>query len=285
MGIVNAAGELIDFLSQPIDPVLTGEQIVATIQALAEALNGSPQIEGVGVALAASVLHGGVLLEGLTTLPGLGGFPLQDRLTRAFGRPCLIDNDANLALLAEAHFGAAKGRRNVLLLTLGTGIGGGLLLDGYLRCGSHSSSSEIGMMVIRDANGAYTPIENLASPGALMQQLGDPRGQLFERADSGDKLAQHLIDGMFEYLGMLVTNIHLLLDLDLVLLGGGLASVGPRLREGIQASFERICPPGMQFGLIVETGNLPAQVTGVIGAACLWFERTGSLPTLLCQES
>jgi len=78
----------------------------------------------------------------------------------------------------------------------------------------------------------------------------------------------------------LITNAHLLLDLELVLLGGGFAAVGEPLREGISAAIRRFCPPAYHFDLRIELGGLPADAAGVIGAASLWFEHRGLLPSL-----
>ena len=168
MGIVGRTGKVNEFLSKPIDPGLSGAQIVCEIVETALSLNEFGKVQGAAVGLAANILKGGILKTGLTTLPGLGGYPFLEELSRALSKPCLMDNDANLTLLGEAHFGAAKGVDHVLLLTLGTGIGGGLLLDGRLRRGAHSSGSEIGLTVISDSDfGSYLTVESLVSPGAL----------------------------------------------------------------------------------------------------------------------
>lgn len=280
-GIVDRTGRVSEFLSRPINPELSGEKIVREIAEMALSLNEIEKIKGAGVGLAANILKGGILKTGLTTLPGLGEYPFIEELSRAFSKPCLMDNDANLTLLGEAHFGAARGVDNVLLITLGTGIGGGLILDGHLRTGAHSSGSEIGLTIIFDPDkGSYLPVESLASPGALAQRLNDPGGKVFELARLGDENAKCLIKEMYDYLGILITNAHLLLDLDLVLLGGGIAAVGEVLLEGIQEAFTRICPPDFQFDLHIELGALPPDRAGVIGAACLFFESEGWLPKM-----
>ncbi|HLE51443.1 MAG TPA: ROK family protein [Anaerolineales bacterium] len=277
-GLVDPKGKLIEFFSQPIDPLLSGDQIVEAVVGQVKGLGSLSGISGVGIGLAANIIQGGILQRGLTTLAGLAGYPFLERLSGALGKPCLMDNDSILNLLGEVHFGAARGVDNVLLITLGTGIGSGLLLDGVIRHGAHSSGSEIGLTVVRESiTGDYVPVENLVSPGALMQKLGEPGGQLFQFAFNRDEKAQSLIDEMFEYLGVVVANAHVLLDLELVLLSGGLARVGPVLRDGVLAAFTRTCPANYQFGLRIELGDLPVDAAGVIGAACLWFEQEGWL--------
>jgi len=280
LGIVSTQGEVLELHVEPIDPALSGDEFVSLIAARARGLKDFAKIRGAGVALSACVLKGGVLEVGMTTLAGLGGFPFVERLSSLIKQPCRIDNDANLALLGEARFGAARGASNVLLLTLGTGIGGGLLLDGQLRRGSHSSGSEIGQGMVPTATLGYRSLEELASPGAMMRRLGDPRGLLFERAAAGDGQARQLIAEMYELLGLSIANAHVLLDLELVLLAGGLAHSGTVLRDGVQAAFERICPVHLQFGLQIELAALPPEAGGVIGAACLMFEEAGLMPAL-----
>ncbi|MFA5872386.1 MAG: ROK family protein [Anaerolineales bacterium] len=277
-GLVTSTGELVDFFAAPIDRQLSGDEILQVIIDQVNSLKDSTRASGIGVAVAASILKGCMFHEGMTTLSGLKGYPLCQRISDAFCKQCVIGNDANLTLLAEAHFGAAKGVRHVLLLTLGTGIGGGLMLNGQMYSGAHSSGVEIGLSLMPDwQSRSYQSIENLAAPGALMNLLGDPRGFLFQRAENGDRVALTLINTMFDYLGVLVTNAHVLLDLDLVLLSGGLASVGVTLRDGVRAAFEKFCPQPVQFDLQIELGSLRSDAAGVIGAACLYFQQQGWL--------
>ncbi|MCJ7569435.1 MAG: ROK family protein [Anaerolineales bacterium] len=282
LGIVDESGSVIEFHSEPINPFLCGDDLVALIASRAREMNLFPETRGMGLAISASVLKDGKLQPGTTNIPGLGGFTLCESLSQQLGNPCLVDNDANLALLGEAHFGAARSMSDVLLLTLGTGVGGGLLLGGILRRGAHSSGCEMGLMVVPGLQGAgYVTLESLAAPGAIMRRLGEPRGMLFEYAEAeGDDEAISLIEQMYEYLGMTIANVHILLDLELVLLAGGLAGSGQMLCDAVQRSFERICPKNLQFGLRIELANLPPNAGGVIGAACLWFENEGHLPRI-----
>jgi predicted NBD/HSP70 family sugar kinase len=79
---------------------------------------------------------------------------------------------------------------------------------------------------------------------------------------------------------LLIANVHLLLDLELVLVSGGLASAGDELQTGLQTAFQRICPQENKLDLRIELGALPVDTAGVIGASCLWFEKNGFLQTL-----
>ena len=83
---------------------------------------------------------------------------------------------------------------------------------------------------------------------------------------------------MYESLGRLIVNVHLLLDIEKIIIGGGLAEAGDALTAGLQAAVDRICPPSLHAGLRVEAGQLAPDGAGVIGAACLWYEHDGALP-------
>jgi glucokinase len=216
----------------------------------------------------------GIIRKELTNLAGLDHFPLLNELEHAFGKPCYLENDAILALLGEHRYGMARGKRDVLLLTLGTGIGGALLLNGNLRRGPHNLGCEVGMLPFPDPDmRSLKPFEQLASPKSIMHRLGDPKGYLYVKAANGDAAAQNAIEDMYGYLGWLVANVHLAVDLELVILSGGLASVGQPLCQGVKESFRKICPPEVQFDLDVVLGALPNHSAGVIGAACLCFDR------------
>jgi glucokinase len=274
VGVVNADGKLLEFTAKPIDSSLPGDEIVFEIYNTARTLSLLPQVSMVGLALAGAVLPDEKIQKELANLEGLHHYPLKDHLEEVFSRPCRIENDAILALLGEYCFGAARGQKDALLLTLGTGIGGALLLNGSIRKGPHGLGCEIGMLPFPNPNFYnLTPFEKLASPKSIMVTLGDPAGNLYRRASSGDYKAKAALDGMYWHLGWLVTAMHLALDLDLVILSGGFASIGAPLRDGVRHAFEEICPREVQFDLEIVTGALPVQAAGVIGAACLCFER------------
>lgn len=273
VGVMDSSGRLLDFAHRTIDARMDGERMVSEIYRLASGLSQFDRIQAVGIALAGAVRPGGEILKGLTNLPGIEGYPLEEKLGQAFGRPCLMDNDALLALLGECRYGIGQGFKDVLILTLGTGIGGGLLLNGKRRRGSHGIGWEAGMLPFPDPTMSnLTPFEQLASPKALMRRLGDPDGYLYERAAAGDDLARSAIASMYRYLGWLVCCMQLSFDLQLVILSGGLASVGGPLLQGVRSAFQEICPQELQFNLRIELGALPEHAAGVIGAASMVME-------------
>jgi glucokinase len=285
IGSVCPDGSLSDFYHEPVDRSLSGDQIIEWLGQRIETSYDIDKIQAVSIGLAGMVLHNQILKPGLVVLPSLGDYPLAERLSARLKKNCWIGNDASAALRGEVHFGAARGFRNVLLLTLGTGIGGGLLLDGRLREGTHGSSVEIGLFKFGyPSDGVSIAIESRYSPGAVMQRLNASNGHLFRLVREGNTHAEQLKNEMLQALGMLITNIHLLLDLELVLVSGGLADEGEELISGLRNEFECACPTEYQFGLKIKTGSLPVDTAGVVGAASVWFERAGLLPSLEVKE-
>ena len=273
VGIVNEHGDLLDFAAKPIDGAQPGEEILADIVGLAGSLPRMEQVKAVGVGLAGMIFPDGVIRKEMVNLPGLDHFPLQRKVAQVFGRPVYLENDAILALVGEHRFGAGRDCDDILLLTLGTGLGGALLLNGVVRRGPHGLGCEVGLLPYPnpDLNNRID-FERLVAPKAIMQRLGDPDGYLYERAASGNAQARRAIEEMYRHLGWLVTALHVVADFRLVILSGGLASVGAPLAAGVEAAFREICPPAVQFDLRVTVGALPAQAAGVLGAAAMCFE-------------
>lgn len=273
-GAVTADGKLRGFGSQLLDRSLGPGELAASLAPISSELAQQVEANGVGLAVAGALGSQDELLPGLHNFnPGFDDAKLAQEFSASTGLPTRIGNDANLAMLAEATFGAARAARSALLLTLGTGIGGGLLLNGELYRGTHSSAVEIGLTRAgHPDSGEIVPVESYASPAAVWKRLGGAQGgDLFELADSGDQRAVDEIGRMYDHLGLLISNIHLLLDLELVVLSGGLAAAGERVAGGVSQAFARHCPAEHQFDLEIVLGELPAEAVGVYGGAALWF--------------
>lgn len=215
--------------------------------------------------------------------------PFKDLLTTRFGLPTVVDNDANLAALAESRVGVARGYRHVLLVTLGTGIGGGNVIDGRIYRG-RSFAGEVGHMVIdvggpRCTCGQRGCWETFAS-GRRLDQIArdvaaaDPAGltarlavggpaagsHLTEAATQGDPQAAQAVAEMGVWLGIGLASLVALLDPEVIVVGGGAARAGDILlqpaRDSIMAALEgsefRRPTPLLAAGL--------GQDAGIIGA-------------------
>lgn len=270
--LVNDSGNRIAEDLCPLPQHADGEVLLSFVVARAAAVRGSVMPIGVGVGVAGALDNDGCLIGGMTNLPALAGVPLAESLQRALGVPCRVCNDARAAMLGEARFGAARTVRNALTLTLGTGTGGGLLLDGAVRVGPHRLAGEIGLTLLHRADApGWIALEDAASPGGLRRTRGLAMAGIVERAEAGDQTAAAELGRICEPLAVAIINCHVALDLEKVLLTGGMTRAGEPLVRSIRAAFARLCPPAFVDSLAIELAGL-GEWAGAMGAAALWFE-------------
>lgn len=219
-------------------------------------------------------------------------------MSERVGLPVFFDNDANLAMLAEHRAGAARGARNAAMLTIGTGIGGGLIIDGVLYQGAHGAAGELGHMVI-DQNGPPCQgncpsrgcLESLASGTALTREAlrvasEHPRGGLgralesgrditgalvTELAHDGDASALEVLELIGERLGLGILNLVNMLNPEVVVVGGGVIAAGELLLDPARRVVtERALRPSRDQVRIVRA-HFGAE-SGMVGAALLALE-------------
>jgi len=238
--------------------------------------------------------------------PNLGwkNFPLRDEIAKRTGLEATLDNDANCATLGEFWCGAAVGGRNVIGLTLGTGIGGGLILEGKLYHGSSDVAGEIGHTSI-DANGRrckcgnYGCIEAYASGPAIAERArealrgdesesilvsmadGDARRitaqTVYEASKRGDLVAREVVRETGLILGTAVANLLNIFNPDIVVLAGGVTQAGDALFQPLRAEVRRRAfKPAWQACKIVPGAlRLSAGVVGAI--ATFKMQKLGEL--------
>ena len=199
------------------------------------------------------------------TLPGWQGLNLVEELQQEFGVPVAVENDADAAALAEAHWGAAKGSERFIYITISTGIGGGIIFSGKLYRGADGAHPELGHQVI-DASGplcycrARGCWESLASGVAMTawmrsQQPGAPElsaAQICALAEQGDPLARRSSRGRGHYLGLGLANLITLFTPDAIALGGGVMKSSHLFLAGRARSSRRFAPrcPRRKPGLL-----------------------------------
>ncbi len=238
--------------------------------------------------------------------PNLGwkNFPLRDEISRRVGLEATLDNDANCATLGEFWCGAAVGGWNVIGITLGTGIGGGLILEGKLYHGSSDVAGEIGHTSI-DANGRrckcgnYGCLEAYASGPAIAERArealrgdeaesilvsmvdGDQRKitaqTVYEASKRGDETAREVVRETARILGTGVANLLNIFNPDIVVLAGGVTQAGDALFQPLRAEVKRRAfKPAVQACRILP-GALPLSA-GVVGAiATFKLQKLGEL--------
>lgn len=223
------------------------------IQAIADSIDkiirnnslGRNDILGVGLGLPGPVDTVGGLVQFLPNIPGWKRVSLKYILERKLKFPVFIDNDANLMSLAEYRLGAAKGLRNVVCLTLGTGVGGGIVIDGKLYRGSSGAAGEIGHIPINE-NGPRCNCGGIACLEAYIGNkkiIKEARGlfgkdisleQVSLLAKRKNKKAISMWSEVGRQLGVALTGITNLLNPDAIVIGGGVAQAGKVLFDRVR---------------------------------------------------
>ena len=264
------------------------------IERLVEKVRDGTDIGGVGFGLPSQIdqRHGRVLDS--TNIP-LEDLDFADEMRRRLGTDVMIDNDANVACLAEWRIGAAKGVDNVVMLTLGTGVGGGLILDGRPYRGSTGAGAELGHMTI-DEDGppcqGHCPnrgcLEVLASATGIMREanaLADarPAGTLreargggavldarfvIEHARIGDAESLQVLETVGRNLGIGIANLVNIFNPEVVVIGGGVSAAGELLLGPAREEYHRRALPSLAHDTEVVAASL-GNDAGVLGAAAL----------------
>ncbi len=298
-GVVTADGHVVE---RALAPTPMGDEpatVSAMLAAIRELRARHPGVEAIGVGAAGLVdwPSGRVRWAPHNAYRQLS---LRRLLYESTGLPTVVDNDANAAAWAEARFGAAAGSEHMVLLTVGTGIGGGLVLGGQVYRGSSGLGAEAGHMIVDPhgypcACGNVGCLETVASgdalgrtgreaaqadPGGLLARLAGGPGKVtgevvFRAARDGDRAARELFERLGFWLGVGIASLVNLFDPELVVIGGGLVATGELLLVPARASLERYT-----FGL--GHRELPPVVpallgseAGMVGAASLALRSGG----------
>lgn len=234
--LIDAGGAVLAELRRPTEAAAGGVQVVrnmiAAIEALAPAAAGL-QLAGIGIS-AAGVIDSreARVLDATGAMPGWAGTDLGALLGSCFGLPVAAANDVHCALLGElARNPLLNGRRDtVLMLAVGTGLGGAVAFDGRLATGRHGLAGHFGRSLARDpADGALVPLDDLASGSALARhyrraasgRMAQDGAAVMALTAAGERAALAAVEAWLDQLALLLHNLHWSLDPELVLLGGG----------------------------------------------------------------
>ncbi len=269
------------------------EMVDELARELKEAREARPEALAAGLGIPATIdRERGVAINAVNL--EITDVPLRDIMNERLGIPVFIDNDANCAALAEFLYGAGKGARDLVMLTLGTGIGGGLVLGGEIYRGSSGAGAELGHMVIDEngppcqgscpnhgcletfASGTALAREGTAAAGrepgsALGQALAKGEGvsgrTVTEAAIAGDAVAQEVMSAAGRHLGVGLASFANIFDPDVILIGGGVSAAGDLLLEPAREELRsRALPPMNKTPVrLAELGP----DAGMIGAAAM----------------
>jgi glucokinase len=262
-------------------------------------LKNDKKIAGIGIGCAGTVNQEKGVVENPPNLPKWDKVPLGRLIKKAFGYDVFLDNDANAAAIGEMHFGAGKSLNSFIMVTLGTGIGGGIIINKKIYQGNFGGAGEIGHTVI-DYNG---PKCNCGSYGCIEAYVGNNylvkriQGELKdnsntkiwdlinhdteklsprvidEAAQAGDEYAKSIIVQLGEYLGYAFASLANILDISEFIVGGGVAGFGKPLFDAAQKkAAERVLIPNRKR-IKVRPAKLKNDA-GIQGASALVFYKT-----------
>jgi len=297
-GVVTAAGVVLDRTQVPTPPADQAATLAAMVEVVDQLRARHPAVAAIGVGAAGLVEWPRGRLR-WAPHNAYRQLELRRLLHERTGLPTIVDNDANAAAWAEARFGAGAGSDDLVLVTVGTGIGGGLVLDGAVYRGDAGLAGEVGHMVV-DPRGDHCDcgnrgcLEAMASGNALGRAgreaaARDPDGRLatlaggpervtgeivFQAATEGDQTAVGLFERIGFWLGVGIASVITIFDPDVVVVGGGLVATGDLLLVPARASMERYVFARAHRDLPpVVPARLGADA-GLVGAATLAL-RTG----------
>jgi glucokinase-like ROK family protein len=259
---------------------------VALQNTLNAATQAGVELAGIGIASAGAIdSSNGTVFAATDNLPGWVGFNIRQHLRAASQLPVYVENDAQAAALAELRFGAARGLSNFVALTIGTGIGGGIVIDGRLVRGTHGFAGTLGHQTIRfDGRpcncGRRGCLEAYVSTAALIEEYrrlepsasADLARTIADRSIAGDSNAQHAYRQLAMYLAEGVANICNLLDPEAIVISGGLIEGQPTFLQQVQQHTQSL----LHFGARRPPRLIHAaagRYAGVQGAAATVFDQ------------
>lgn len=293
IGIVSRSGELLASLRCPTQAHEGPDAVLSRILDLSRTLLQDHEVQGVGVGCGGPLDTTTGTIKNPPNLPGWLDYPLGSLLRDALNLPVHIDNDANAAALAEHQFGAGRGTKHMVYLTLSTGIGGGIIIDGKLYRGKHGNAGELGHITIQHGGhpcncGNRGCLEAYCSGTSIARRARDlarahPDSLLIQLAGDADSIrAETVLDALKqqdpmtrvfwnETLDMLaagITSVIHTFDPERIVLGGGVTNFGPELFEPLRQRVNTLTIPDLNAGVDIVPAEL-GNAVGILGAAAV----------------
>jgi len=295
VGICSEDGELLQTFEGPTGTEQGTDRILSNIaeyarHVVAQSPYAWEQVAGVGVGVAGFMDFDKGFMHFSPNLP-LTNVPLKDHLQATLEKPVRVNNDANVAALGEAWGGAGRGSSSVVCYTLGTGVGGGIVVDGRLIEGSSGMGGELGhMSIVPDLEaiqcgcGKMGCLETVSSATGIIRMAGDAveRGDrtslaeletitakdVFDAAKVGDEVSQRIVSRAAFYLGKSMAAVSVIVNPSRFILGGGVSKAGEFLFSQIREVFYKYAQDKAQEGVDIVAAEL-GNNAGIVGAAGL----------------
>ena len=310
-GIVDARGNVIASNSIKTGKHANIEDYIAELKValnkLIEAHDAKDKIHGIGVGAPNSNYFTGTI-EYATNLPWKGVVPLAKLLTEAFGVPVAVTNDANAAAIGEMTYGAARGMKDFIMITLGTGVGSGIVVNGQLVYGHDGFAGELGHVIVKPSNGrmcgcgrtgcleTYCSATGVARTAREFLEIRTDPSRLrdlpieeitskdvYDAAIAGDKLAREIFQYTGEIMGRAFANFVAFSSPEAIILFGGLARAGELLMKPIKESMDRNMLNMFKGKTKLLLSELKERDAAVLGASALGWEARPTPPPASAQ--
>ncbi len=293
LGLVDENGQVFARAEESVSfdnyktPIL--DTVTAASHAFLRRWGTQPQaLAGIGVSATGQIdsLHG-IVAGTCGNLPGWVGAPIRAVLEKEFGRPVTVANDANCMCLGEVWVGGAQGYTDVIGITIGTGIGGGILTGGRLLEGSRGLGGELGHYRTHAVDGVpctcgaagcwerYAATTALVRRAKLMDRRLDTGRQIFAAAERGDEKVLALLDAWVEEIAQGLAGMVHIFNPQLILVGGGVSAQQKLLIEPLAQKVKASVMPAFAQGLELRAAALQNDA-GLVGA--VYYHRTHTLP-------
>lgn len=249
-GLLSEKGEIISRGERKTESYKGGPSILNKAVKITKNFCKTEEISGICISTAGMVdTRKGEIFHSASLIPNYTGINFKKTLEEQFHVPCEVENDVNCAGLAEYVSGAAMGSKASLMLTIGTGIGGSLILDGKVFHGFSGSACEVGYMHMLGSD-----FQTLGAASILTRKVAEWKNEraeiwdgyhIFEEAKKGDELCVRAIDEMCDVLGLGIANICYVLNPEVVILGGGIMAQEEFLKKRIENAVDKYLIPSI----------------------------------------
>lgn len=240
-GIIDQEGQIICSGQMKTEAEKGGPAILEKAVSIVENYKKAEKISGICISTAGMVdIEKGEIFYSAPLIPDYAGTRFKETMETTFQIPCEVENDVNCAGLAESFTGASKGSKVSLMLTIGTGIGGCMVLDGKVFRGFSGSACEVGYMHMYGSD-----FQTLGAASILTKKVAEWKNEpennwngyrIFEEAKKGDEICVRAIDEMVDVLGQGIANICYVINPEVVVLGGGIMAQEEYLKERVESA-------------------------------------------------
>ena len=267
-GIVSETGTVLKHKTVLTEIHLGGEQIIQKLILLSKQLMNEHTISGIGISTAGIVnIHKGIVTGGVEHIRNYATIPIIDRLQEVLQVPVSVENDVNCAAFGEKWNGSVREKENFIMLTIGTGVGGAIFIDGELYRGHSFSAGEWGNMLIEGKT-----FEEVASISGLIRLVRKYKGKgewngrtIFELYDKGDREVAQAVGIFFKHLAIGISNLAYIFNPETIIIGGGITDRGNEFLKEVKEEVSKYLNQEIYNNCEIELAQ-NGNCAGMIGA-------------------